>query len=187
MSTIIHLLGNTCAGKTTIITAMLEFEDVKAVQIGKTLRAKYGADYFKGQAAPAHTAVEAMQIYVNEVKAAIAAGFKLILVDGQPRDIKQAHEVMRLWPDQRVEYLMVHAEHDVRLERAKAGREPGPDLDLALARMDNDYRNSYSVMVELMLKNELEVNSVDTSHNFDLGYFCRDLWHQTNVDRMVRI
>lgn len=156
MSTIVHLMGPTCAGKSTLINRLLAISaDVGAVEVGKMLRAKYGEAYFKGQAAPQHTQGEAWQMYQDGVKAKIAEGKKIILVDGQPRDIQQARDIVGLWhAPHRAVYLLIHASEEVRAQRAVASRT-GDNLELAKARLKNDYENCYKVMVELTKAGEV--------------------------------
>jgi len=184
MASIIHLMGPTCAGKSTIIDKLTELsQDVFTVQIGKILRKKYGEDYFKGQAAPEHTRDEALNLYFETINEGISQGKKLILVDGQPRDLDQARVMMKSWPDHRSSFLMVHAEHSIREARARAGRKPGPDLDLAVARLVNDYRNCYVVMIQLLAKG-YKVDVVDTgADGFDVPGYCQDLLDKNTRER----
>jgi adenylate kinase family enzyme len=165
VSNIVHLLGPTCAGKSTLINRLLAIagDIVGAVEVGKMLRAKYldpksphyQPDFFKGQAAPQHTQAEAWQMYQDGVKRLAAEGKKIILVDGQPRDIQQARDIIGLWhAPHRSIYLLVHASEGVRAERAVASRT-GDSLELAKARLKNDYENCYNVMVELTKANEV--------------------------------
>lgn len=157
MAVIAHLMGPTCAGKSTLINRLLTVAPdlVGAVEVGKMLRAKYGEAYFKGQAAPQHTQDEAWQMYQDGVKANIDAKKRLILVDGQPRDISQARQIVGLWRNpHRSEFLLIHADHEVREQRARATRQ-GDNLELAVARLNNDYRNCYVVMTELLKRNEV--------------------------------
>lgn len=174
MTTIIHLMGPTCAGKSTIINSLLSMSDkVGAVQIGKLMRAKYGEAHFNGQAAPSHTKDEALQMYFDEIKKQMAEGKEIILVDGQPRDIEQAQIMTAAWPTQNCQYFLVTADHEVREARARADRAPGPNLDLAVARLTNDYKSNYVVMVELIARN-IPIRIVDTSTEaFNTETFCR--------------
>lgn len=171
MSTILHLMGPTCAGKSTIINALTERspETVEAVMIGKALRAKYGEAYFQGQAAPEKTREEAILMYRELIREAIERGTELIVVDGQPRDVEQAIEMADSWKSHRNVFMLLHAEHAERERRARAGRAPGADLELAVARLTNDYRNNYEVMATL-LQRGIPIRVVDTGHPFfDVG------------------
>ncbi len=187
MATILHLLGATCAGKTTLIEKMLALSPGKvgAVQIGKMMRAKYGAAFFKGQAAPASTQHEAMDMYYAGILEGIAEGKSLILVDGQPRDLNQAKTILAAWPQHRSEFLLVHADHDVRESRAKATRKEGDELDLALARLVNDYRNNYVVMTEI-LRQHRRIDVVDTAR-IELTSYCQNLIYLYTESRERRI
>lgn len=176
---ILHLMGATCSGKTTIINKLLSLSDeVAAIQVGKVLREKYGEDYFKGQAAPAHTADETEQIYKHGLAKAVKAGKKLIVIDGQPRDERQVAMCLDTCSQYSGEYQLsftvVHASHAVREERARSGRKPGPDLDLALARLNNDYKNFYDAVIPL-LHNMVPIGLVTTLNNFDLQGWTQGL------------
>lgn len=165
MSVILHLMGPTCAGKSTLISRLTTIAPdlVGAVEVGKMLRAKYGEDYFKGQAAPEHTQAEAWSMYLDGVKELAARKKRVILVDGQPRDITQARQIVGLWRSpHRAEFVLIHADHEVRAARARAGRS-GASLTLAVQRLDNDYRNCYVVMTELLMRNEV-IRVFDTSN-----------------------
>lgn len=174
MSNIVHLMGPTCAGKSTLITRLLNIapEIVGAVEVGKMMRAKYldpasphyQPDFFKGQAAPLHTQAEAWSMYQEGVNRCIEQGKRMVLVDGQPRDIQQARDVVGLWKSpHRASYLMIHAAQEVRNERAAATRQ-GDALALALQRMEGDYKNCYVVLAELELRNEV-VRWFDTTED----------------------
>lgn len=170
-------MGPTCAGKSTLLKrlAQLGGDKVGTVEIGKLLRAKYGEAYFQGQAAPAQTAAEALQLYLDTIKQHIADGKRLVIVDGQPRDLEQAKVMINAWyPQHRSVYMLVHASHEDREARARAGREPGPNLDLALARLNNDYKNNYTVMTYL-IEHDVKIHVVNTSDpNFDAESWCAD-------------
>ncbi len=181
MSTICHLMGTTCAGKSTIINALAAVapEIVYPLQIGKALRAKYGEAYFQGQAAPEKTRVEAISMYRQCISDAIDMGHELIVVDGQPRDVSQAIEMASSWRSHRNVFVLVHAEHAIREERARTGRTPGPDLELAVARLSNDYRNNYDVMTQLLVMGK-EIKVIDTgTDSFDIND-CVD-WFLNNL------
>lgn len=168
MSVILHLMGPTCAGKSTLIRRLLQIapEKVGAVEVGRMLREKYGESYFRGQAAPEHTQAEAWRMYVTGVQDTIEAGKQIVLVDGQPRDHRQAVDAVGMWKHpHHSSFLLIHASHEERERRARADRS-GDSLDLALARLDNDYRNCYTVVTEL-LKRDVVVRVFDTSDSLD--------------------
>lgn len=167
MTAILHFMGPTCAGKSTIIDALVQYapEIVYPLQIGKALRAKYGEAYFQGQAAPEKTREEAIQMYRECIAEAKEQGYEIIVVDGQPRDVSQALEMAASHKNDRNEFWLIHASHEIREERARLGRAPGPDLDLAVARLTNDYKNNYLVLAELLQKG-IDINVVDTGDDF---------------------
>lgn len=164
MATILHIMGPTCAGKSTIIDQLQLLSDkVYTVQIGRMLRLKYGEAYFKGHGSPEHTREEALKMYFELIEEGISHDKKLILVDGQPRDVGQAKEMTKHWVGHHdAAYLLVTASHEERERRAKAGRKPGPDLDLAISRLTNDYQSVYSVLVELIAQG-VDIKIADTS------------------------
>lgn len=151
--TILHLLGNTGAGKTTIMDTLhaRNTDAVAHISVGRELRKRYPPNYFDGQAAPQKTEVEALElydlfIYANKRKPQV----KLIVVDGQPRRASQVSAILSLHQDCPKRFLLIHADHDVREERLH-GRDRGdPEkVKLAMARLNNDYRNQYECMIEL--------------------------------------
>lgn len=192
MTTILHLIGNTCAGKTTLIDRMVALapDEVGAIQIGQMLRAKYGEDYFKGQAAPDHTQDEANCMYLQGVTDLLQSK-KLILVDGQPRtppQVKMCLDVSDAVTQTR--FLLMHASEEAREKRAKAGRSPGPNLDLALARLQGDYKGSYDVLAELLkTKNGCrpDVKLLDTTHMGTCTSWCINYLKSLRIDSNVSI
>ncbi len=164
MSHIVHLMGPSCAGKSTLINELLRIapNDVAAVEVGKMLRAKHGEAAFAGQAAPAWSQAEAWNLYLEGVNAGIAQKCKIILVDGQPRDKQQANDIVGRWrAPHRSSFVLLHAEHAERERRCRADNG-NRDLEKRLQRLTNDYRNCYTVMVELMRANEV-IRVIDTS------------------------
>ena len=173
MASIVHIMGPTCAGKSTLIDQLQQrSQDIYTVQIGKFLRMKYGAGHFGGQAAPLSTKQEAQDLYFEMINEGLSHGKKIILVDGQPRDLDQCRLMSQCWPDHKVSFLLVHAEFEVRKVRAQAGRAQGPELDLAIQRLNNDYANNYIVMAELLCQG-LDIHAVNTGLvDFAIDDFC---------------
>lgn len=168
MSTILHLMGPSCAGKSTLINRLLSIapDRVCAVEVGKMLRTKYGEAYFKGQAAPANTQAEAWEMYLEGVQAGIAQKMPIILVDGQPRDVQQARDIIGRWrTPHRASFLLLHAEHEERERRCRADNGDR-DLNARLQRLTNDYRNCYVVMAHLLMANEV-IRVIDTTKMVD--------------------
>lgn len=164
MSSILHLMGPSCAGKSTLINRLLLVapDRVCAVEVGKMLRTKYGEAYFKGQAAPANTQAEAWEMYLEGVQAGIAQKKQIILVDGQPRDVQQARDIIGRWRSpHRASFMLLHADHTERERRCRADNGDR-DLSARLQRLTNDYRNCYVVMVELLRANEV-IRVIDTT------------------------
>lgn len=176
--TILHLLGNTGAGKTTMMDLLYErnTDAVAHISVGRELRKRYSPDYFNGQAAPEKTEVEALElydlfIYVNKHKPQV----KLIVVDGQPRKASQVSRVLSLHPDCPHHFMLVHADHEVRARRLVGRDGDDPEkMRLAMARLDNDYRNQYECMIELArLKQELQI----VIAALPVGHLVREIEH----------
>jgi len=100
LKTIVHILGGTCVGKSTLIDSMIEKygEDIAAISAGKALRAKYlnpqsphfNPNKFKGKGSPPEMEKEALDMYAELIRMAMRTDAKMILVDGQPRTNMQA-------------------------------------------------------------------------------------------------
>ena len=93
--TILHVLGNTGVGKTTVMDLVCQRNPGLAfgISVGRELRKRYPPSYFEGQATPQKTELEAMQIYREFVNfhSTPESSARLILVDGQPRKLKSLH------------------------------------------------------------------------------------------------
>lgn len=148
MSTIIHLLGNTGAGKTTFMDHITSTypQHVAGISVGRELRKMFPPDYFQGQAAPTHTEELAMKLYADFVHE--HEHLPLIIVDGQPRKTSQVEPCLKVPGSHH--FWLFHAEHSTRELRLRT-RDAGDaaKMDLALQRLDNDYRNQYEVMIKL--------------------------------------
>lgn len=164
MSHIVHLMGPSCAGKSTLINELLRIApgDVAAVEVGKMLRAKHGEAAFAGQAAPAWSQAEAWNLYLEGVNAGIAQRKKIIVVDGQPRDKQQATDIVGRWRRPHLSsFLMLHAEHEERERRCRADNG-NRDLEKRLQRLTNDYRNCYTVLAHLLMADQV-IRVIDTT------------------------
>jgi adenylate kinase family enzyme len=153
--TILHVLGNTGSGKTTVMELVCERNPRRAsgISVGKELRKRYPPDYFEGQAAPQKTELEAMQIYREFVDYHTnpESHAQLILVDGQPRNTSQVAACLQVpTPGWRHEFLLFHVGELVRWQRL-INRDAASEGALALAnqRLTGDYKNTYEVMIEI--------------------------------------
>lgn len=140
MKTIVFVLGETNAGKSTLIDRMEKSGFYYAVLIGRILRAKYPPEYFEGQAAPAKTDTDAWSIMVEEINKAHNS-CKTPVVDGQPRN-----NVQYGWCDKYYfsnkeydcKFIKLWASREERIRRAKARDSDESKLKLSMQRMDSD-------------------------------------------------
>jgi hypothetical protein len=154
------LFGVTCVGKDYFIErAMQRHPKVfGAVQVGKEFRRRYPPGHFKGSAAPDHTEKEAFDIFKEQHDKAVADGFEIILISGQPRRVSQVEPVLRYAfgtviflnaSDQLIEERMRK-----RFENDKEG------FTLAQQRIVNDKIQLYSTIHQLLLF-KIEIHAID--------------------------
>ena len=159
----VYVIGPTNAGKTTLLDLCALQQTICTVEVGKMMRAKYPPSYFQGQSNPKHTADEAWQMYLDGVQRGIdSTECRLILCDGQPRDVKQTEDCIA---DKRFYKIYVHlwAPDAIREARADARDFDSPEaLALSKARLVNDIPSNYGVLVRLLNAKET-VWSYDTS------------------------
>ena len=172
---VLHLLGNTGSGKTTLLDFLTSAwpDDITGISVGREFRKKYPPEFFEGQAAPAHTEQEAMSMYTDFVTERRDHGYGLIIVDGQPRKQSQVAACINNASGLQHDFLLVHADHGIRNDRLDSSRS-GSSLELAIRRLDTDYRNQYEVMVELA-RLGLELNIVD-SGKVDTPRIAMRIW-----------
>ena len=166
---IVYLMGPTCSGKSRFVeAAKIKYGPrLGLVEVGKAFRAKYPASYFKGQANPAHTAAEALQMYEQFLEEElIKPGIEIVLVDGQPRQ-GQVEKILATYTEFRKIFIHLDASVAVRTARIKT-RFPrrldgttSEDEELAVARIQNDLITYYDVLVNL-LKRDIWVCVFDT-------------------------
>jgi|GEM_PF-4436819 len=153
MTAILHLLGGNGVGKTTLMNTMKNtYKDVHGFSTGQILRKRYSPEYFQGQAAPESTEAEALEIYKEQIRDAtfLNPETKLIISDGQPRKASQVNIVTGIFPMHQRDFLLMHLPHEMRKHRLSV-RDQHDDaaLDLAMERLNGDYRNTYECMIEL--------------------------------------
>ena len=159
----VYVIGPTNSGKTTLLNLCGQDERIVTVEVGKILRAKYPPSHFQGQNNPKHTANEAWAIYQEGLTQGIATPkCKMIVCDGQPRDVQQTIDVLN---DKRFFKVFVHlwAPLEIREKRAEE-RDAGSPALLALskARLAYDTPATYDVLARLLNARE-KVWSYDTS------------------------
>ncbi len=169
---IVYLMGCTCAGKGTFIDFVQaqQAKHIGFVQVGKMFRAKYPPEYFKGQAAPAHTQKEATDMCLQGIKDNIDAGKEIVIVDGQPRSDDQVL-ITQVWkktlgPKFQCRYEMLDCSLDERKRRLE-GRFTGTDsasFDLGAKRLENDMKTYYTVLMTL-LRNRVMFSVRDTQED----------------------
>jgi hypothetical protein len=163
--TLYFTLGPTNVGKSTILEAAGKIPPVGLIEVGKMLRAKYleptskfyDPDFFKGQAAPTHTAKEAWKLMEDGVEDTIEAGKNILFIDGQPRDVDQCDQVYNCYQSMadryNVIYLNLFARLETRIARAKKRDTDEAKLKLSMARMENDCIKIYEVLSRVLARN----------------------------------
>lgn len=156
---LIFVIGATNAGKSTLLDTVRGYPGVGMIEVGKMMRAKYmdpasphyAPDHFKGHANPAHTQVEAWQMFLSRRKELAEAGCRVAFVDGQPRDLEQCEMALGLPSPKR--FLHLWAPIAERQRRAM-NRDSDPTvptsenekLKLSLARVTGDLPKLYDVV-----------------------------------------
>ncbi len=148
---LIFVIGATNAGKSTLLDTVRSYAGVGMIEVGKMFRAKYPPEHFKGHANPAHTQVEAWQMFLDSRKAWAEKGARVAFVDGQPRDLEQCKMALALPNPKR--FIHLWAPISVREERArKRDHDPvvpeaeNEKLKLSLARVTGDLPKLYDVV-----------------------------------------
>lgn len=165
---IFYITGPTCSGKTILVERVKQIykDDVGLIQVGKALREKYLASLFQGQANPANTKDEALEMYHDFLAKQEAEDPLFILVDGQPRD-DQISALMESSPRPK---RFIHLDASVenrrkRIESRFAATTAG--YDLATRRLDNDRITSYDTLMQ-MLKFDLKIQIIDTNREIEI-------------------
>lgn len=138
MSKILFIMGPTNSGKSHLIDHLEKTRGAYCVRVGKMLRDKYGAAYFKGQQAPETTRIEALRMMQYGIAEGINRNETLILVDGQPREYGQLPTVYEFAKVCDVRLLVIRCDRDVRIQRARERDKDPAALELSLSRMDRD-------------------------------------------------
>lgn len=167
--TLTFVLGATGAGKTTFLdtVAREHLGQCHLIQVGKTLRAKYGEDYFKGQAAPEHTQEEAWDLLLDGVCYGVDMNIPHILVDGQPRTVEQVERIGHVFdciePGRSIKFLHLFAPLEIRTARVtQRDRTNEARYKLAMSRLQGDYEPLYYIVSKLC-EIGCDVVHVDTS------------------------
>lgn len=181
---LVFVMGATNSGKTTFLEKMAKDypNPVGLVEVGKMMRAKYPPEHFAGQAAPKHTAIEAWSMMTVAVEHCIDGRKRLILIDGQPRDMEQAIGVLdKYYSDtdnlSSVKFLHMWALPDIRI--ARATNRDGHDVEklaLSIARMHNDPLQLFEILSFLQSrvnpKDLTTVNTEDPDSSLRAAAFC---------------
>ena len=151
----IAVIGVTNTGKTTFIEEAIKHPDIAAAQVGKEFRKRYPPGHFRGQGAPEHTRGEALDILDMFIKQAGDA--KILLTDGQPRNVGQIEPVFDRLDLRYV--LWMHADPDTLIQRAQ--NRGTNDLDLSMKRFVTDRCALYDVLHKLMLLGVKVIPTID--------------------------
>lgn len=148
------VMGMTCAGKSTLFDYFSDkiskgILNFGLIEVGKEMRKRYPPEHFQGQSNPKHTAQEAWQIFLGQYAEHKQSGKKIILCDGQPRDIDQTHAMVTDFPN--AHYIMLDVPHNLRRARAvqRFPIEQKENHDLTMKRLYNDYRGGFEVLLTL--------------------------------------
>jgi cytidylate kinase len=170
---IVYVIGATNAGKSTLMDAVKNDVTQGTVEVGKMMRAKYPPEHFAGQSNPAHTAVEAWQMYLDGIAQAEAAGKQAVWVDGQPRDMAQLAKVTAT-SDPRL-FVHLWAPAEIREERARTRDAQDPaKLALSLTRLNGDLPALYNILTTLLLLDEPVLN-VRSFQGFDPAHLVQSV------------
>ena len=148
---VLHLMGPTGSGKTSVGRRMAELAPtfVAHLSVGQVLRQKYPPEFFAGQDAPVHTEVEALAIYHDFLRDN-RHKYDLLVIDGQPRRPSQVRIIAEKPFNMRQIYLMMVTDEEIREKRLLQRDSGNPEaLDLALRRLQGDYKSMYLCMVEM--------------------------------------
>lgn len=148
------VLGATCVGKSTFLNKIKDWlgDQCHLIEVGKALRAKYPPEYFEGQGSPAKTQAEAIKLVRQGISAGEEAGVRLIIVDGQPRDLEQSDVLQspEICHPQRHRFAIeLVCPRKERIARAHGRDIDGAKLQLALERMDADVWKLHEVVLSI--------------------------------------
>lgn len=167
MTHLFFIIGPTNAGKTTFMDTVKEEkkEKVHLVEVGRILRGMFPPEYFKGHANPAHTAQLAWDLMKEHVQKGVDAGASYVFVSGQPRDVRQAKDVITLYghdPEFIMRFVHIYAPTKDREARARK-RDTGSALELSLARMTGDLAGLYDVLSVISMFAPRKLDTYDTT------------------------
>lgn len=174
----VFVIGATNTGKSFLLDSVRRHPDCGVIEVGKEMRRRYPPSHFQGQAAPAHTAEEAWQVYLDGMTE--NAKKALIWCDGQPRDLIRTERILALNPE-KYPRLFIHlwASKAVRENRARGRDGSDPEkLALAMARLDADLPPLYDVLSRLLIAQET-VLTYGTNFAFNPEKLVTDIWQGT--------
>jgi len=147
---IVHVIGVTCSGKSTLMDVARNRPLWGTVEVGKLMRAKYPPEYFAGQCNPTHTADEAWRMYLDGLEKNRKRGTVCCFVDGQPRDQSQFDEILQ---DKVDTHHFLHLWAPKGLLLLRSTERDGADeerLKLSSARIDNDVPALYMLLSQVL-------------------------------------
>jgi hypothetical protein len=177
-----YVIGCTNTGKSSLMEASYQYApEVRCIEIGKYMRAKYPPSHFKGQGNPKHTADEAWAVYTEQLQKAFEdPKCRLVLADGQPRDQEQMEAVMAAKGFTKV-FLHLWASRSVREARArKRDGEDKEKLALSLARLDNDVLPVFDIVTQLSIAG-YDVRHVNTQYEYSPGGLIKSLIQESKT------
>jgi shikimate kinase len=140
---VFFLIGITCSGKTTILNQMKQRhpDAIGLVQVGKEMRRRHPPEYFDGLGAMPKTEDEAWTIFEEQLKK--CAGYRYVLVDGQPRMASQVQRCLMV-PDHR--FLWLSTMPSIIAARIESSDRTDAEKKLARERVHNDSKQLIDVM-----------------------------------------
>ena len=144
-----YIIGPTNSGKSTLLEAIaLDQPTWGRIEIGKAMRAKYPPSHFQGQCNPAHTAVEAWEMFTAARNKYRGDMCPVVVVDGQPRDMTQCHDILEEnVPAFTRLFVHLYAPPDVLANRACTRDGGNPEkLRLSSARLTTDIPHLYNII-----------------------------------------
>lgn len=177
-TTLLCIMGPTNVGKTYMLNyAKNTYDSCHIISVGKILRKKYHPSVFKGKQAPSNMTEEAKKLMVDGIIEGINRNKKLILVDGQPREMPQIEAIFDNFINGKysnqlyVHFVILHCDDEVRMQRLmKRDKDPSL-LELSKKRFKNDVKEIEKLLDEIKNRDcEDLIVTLDTTENQEQNF-----------------